>query len=44
MENIDWDKIISDFKSYEGTISNFCKENNSKLQYQIELINLKIDT
>lgn len=34
MENIDWDKILSDFKSYEGTISNFCKENNiSKQQF-----------
>lgn len=38
MENIDWDKILSDFKSYEGTISNFCKENNiSKQQFYYKI-------
>ncbi len=43
MENIDWDKILSEFKNYEGTISNFCKENNiSKQQfyYKIKKFNM----
>ena len=26
MENIDWYKTLFDFKSYEGTISNFAKK------------------